>query len=334
MAGRSRCCAMMERIEPVPWPLSIPASSQRGVALLQLLVVLTVIGTWAFLSFWNTSSARQQQQRTTQQALEQAKQALLGWSVSRGTSANPGFPGQLPCPEDTSLIGTSSEGQAASSCTVASPVIGRLPWRTLKLGSAGLGDGEQLWYVLSPGFRVSPVNTTTIGKLTVDGVANAAVALIIAPGPPLSGQNRSIPTAASPPAVGDYLDLGNASGPNFVSSGPTATFDDQIMVITQNELAQAMAKRVVGEMIGDKTANGLHRYYNDHATYPWADVTADGYGDINQSIGSLPIYDMVFDTTTRNWLTANGWYLLVTYSRSTSYAGQISVGGISVKAAE
>lgn len=295
---------------------------QRGVALLLLVFLTAIVATSIFLTAWNSSAGRQRQEQITYRALQLAKDALIGWSVS-GASG----PGVMPCPENTAAIGSALEGSAQSSCTAAAPLIGRLPWRTLKSGSLMDGSGEQLWYVLSPGFRSPPINANSIGHLQVDGVANAAVALIIAPGAPLPGQTRSVPSAGNPPLAANYLDLANAGGNAFVTSGTAGTFNDRIVVITQTELAKAMVRRVLGEVAGGATTNGLLRYYNDYGQFPWADANGDGFADASQTTGTLPFASLSFDSTTANWLNGNGWPSLVGYSRITASTAQIILSG-------
>ena len=309
--------------------MRIPAPCrQRGVALLLFVFLAMIVGTSVLLSAWNSSRGRQQQERATLLALQQAKDAVLGWSASHASR-----PGMLPCPEDTSAIGTANEGQASGSCTAATPRIGRLPWRTLKVDNLQDGNGEQLWYVLSPGFRTSPINTGSPAQLQVDGTASAAVAIIIAPGPPLAGQSRSVPSAASPPQPANYLDLANGAGAVFVSSGPADTFNDRLVVITQAELANALTRRVLGEIAGATTTNGLLRYYNDNSQFPWADTTGDGTADVSQSTGALPYGSLYFDTATGTWLANNGWFPLVSYSRLSASSAQIALGSRTMKVA-
>src|SRR2546427_11020112 len=101
-------------------------------------------------------------------------------------------PGRFPCPEGAALVGTSAEGISApyvgppNAPTCAA--VGRLPWRTLGLDKLVDSSAEPLWDVESPGWQLVTstttltINSNTIGQLNVDGQANAAVALIIAPG--------------------------------------------------------------------------------------------------------------------------------------------------------
>ncbi len=179
---------------------------------------------------------------TTRAALKQGKEAL----IARAVLDTP--PGRMPCPEDTSKIGGAYEGDALGSCSNAATLIGRLPWRTLKLEKLTDGYGEPLWYVLSPGFRSAPINSDTPGQLILDDQSDI-VALIIAPGPALSGQARTAPTSTTPPAAADYLDLSNKDGnPRFVSTGDSSSFNDRVIVITRAELMAPVERRVAREV--------------------------------------------------------------------------------------
>jgi hypothetical protein len=80
------------------------------------------------------------------------------------------------------------EGQADTNCNGASNVLGRLPWRSLKLERLTDGSGEPLWYAVSSGFgSSSTITNNSTGNIVIDGSANPVVAVIIAPGPALPG---------------------------------------------------------------------------------------------------------------------------------------------------
>ncbi|MBL8450868.1 MAG: hypothetical protein JNM32_13245 [Dechloromonas sp.] len=306
--------------------LQIRGGRQSGVALLLLLMVVVMAGAALFLGAWNGAEARRQGETLTATALREAKDAVLGWSAAHAS-----HPGLMPCPEDTVALGSANEGQARAACTAPGPLTGRLAWRTLKQGVLQDVSGAPLWYVLSPGLRSAPINTNTVGQLSVDGVANAAVALIIAPGVPLPGQSRTLPTAANPPAAADYLDLGNAGGVAFVSQGPAATFNDRVLTITRTELMTRLVTRVLAELGGEATVGGLRRFHNDFGEFPWADSDADGIAEAGVISGTMPYKDMTFDATTFNWLLANGWFPLAAYTRADAHSALITLGGRTLK---
>lgn len=215
----------------------------QGFALIALLALITAGILYFLVGQLDAATIQRKRDESTALALAQAKEALIGWSA-----ANASVPGRLPCPEDLSLIGTPNEGRAQSSCNVL-PTIGRLPWRTLGIDRLRDGYGEPLWYALSPGFRLSPINSETPAQLTIDGIPGSAVAIVLSPGPTLPGQLRTAVTATTPPAVASYLDLTNADGDAaFASSGPTVTFNDKLLAISHQDLFGVVEQRVANEV--------------------------------------------------------------------------------------
>lgn len=298
--------------------------SQHGVALLGLLFALVTIALGTLLSAWTNRQAIESHERATQVALQQAKDAVIGFAATQSP------PGRLPCPENTGSIGTPAEGQAQGSCSTPASRIGRLPWRTLRTGKLLDGEGMELWYALSPGFSSSPINSTTLGQLNVDGVANAAVAIIIAPGLPLAGQQRTEPTAANPPQAVDYLDQTNPAG-TFVSSGPAASFNDRILIISHADLFNAVHRTVLAELRGldDQSpglpARGLRRYFTDYGSFPWAATPGSASAVASLASGALPYNDLNY-LGSSTWLSSNGWLPLVTYTRTSASQAQIQLG--------
>ncbi|MGH8747392.1 MAG: hypothetical protein ACREUK_13005, partial [Burkholderiales bacterium] len=174
--------------------------------------------------------------------LNRAKQALIGYVANDAADALEQNPGRLPCPEAPGYFDNpSTEGTAAGTCTL--PAVGRLPWRTLGLDKLVDASGEPLWYVVSPGWAYSgsnlTINSNTTGQLTVDSVANDSVALIIAPGPafvvqasgPCAAKNQIRPTSGTPDPS-NYLECQNAAGSTFVTTGPSGSFNDQVLRVT------------------------------------------------------------------------------------------------------
>jgi len=304
-------------------------SSQGGVALLLLLLVAFGFFSIVALSALNNANGRAAQQRKTELALQLAKDALIGDAVANAT-----LPGRLRCPERISVV-SPIEGQAQTSCTTLTTRIGRFPWKSLHLDRLTDSTGEPLWYAVSPGFSSAPINSNTLGQLQLDSTPNAAVAIIFAPGPPLPGQSRSPASPTNPPQAADYLDLGNAGGSAFVSTGPASNFNDQITVITQSDLFNALNKRVLAELRGldDQAPNlpirGLRDFYKINGQFPWADSDGDGYANTNVSTNKLPFNELSLDA----WLGANNWLPLVTYTRISANSAQLSLGTSTMKVA-
>lgn len=300
--------------------------SQKGVSLLLFLLVTLGFFSTIALSALNSANGRAARELKTALALQQAKEALIGDAVANITS-----PGRLRCPERLSIVAP-IEGQAQGTCSTPATRIGRFPWNSLHLDRLIDGTGEPLWYAISPGFSASPINSNTIGQLQLDGIPNTAVAIIFAPGTPLPGQTRSAISPATPPLETDYLDLGNAGGPAFVSSGPAASFNDRILVITQSDLFKVLNMRVLAELRGldDQAPNlpirGLRKYIHDFGA-PWADGNGDGLSDLNVATGKPPYNNLILDS----WLSSNGWPALVSYTRLSAVSAQISIGSSTLK---
>lgn len=313
--------------------------SQKGSVLLILLLILVIAGTTALFSTLDGKSVKIERDKKTAAALAEAKAAVIAWALKSST------PGRLPCPEDTSLIGTVNEGTSDTSCTL--PAIGRLPWKSLGVSDLRDGDNEVLWYAISAGFRTSPINSDTPAQLTVDGVANNAVAIIFSPGAEVGGQDRPLPTSAAPPSVTQYLEGTNNDGDNtFVTIGLAGSFNDSLLGITHDELFSVVELRVVAEVsnalldyfcgVGNANystkaciASGGNRFFPMPSAF--SDVTCLGAGTLLASVclpsatdhnGRLaanpsPAWDatsILRRISTGNWFQGNGWRELIHYA--------------------
>lgn len=298
--------------------------SQRGVALIVLALLLVLGVTWFLASGLNSITHSAINRSDNAEALAQAKAALIGRMVTDASDSGERNPGGLPCPEAPGYFGTVNEGVAAGNCSA--PAIGRLPWRTLGLPKLLDASGEPLWYVVSPGWALPSstatlrINSDSVGSLTVDGQANAAVALIIAPGGPVitagttacsaRAQRRDVVPLDVCNFVEAALDLSiNPTGtplptPSFTTVGATGGFNDQVLRVTAADLVPpleaalaARAQRDLAPLLAD-AANGdgstpvrfapVPGFYPFAA--PWTDSpTAIYAGAIGASQGMLPL---------------------------------------------
>lgn len=305
---------------------------QRGAALLIFAAVLVFGTAWMLVSGLNAASSNPNlaRRQLSSKALAEAKQALLGYVATQASTDT--YPGRLPCPEAAGYYGdAANEGIASGFCTL--PAVGRLPWRTLGLSKLTDGYGEPLWYVVSPGFALPSstasvsINSNTAAQLTVDGTSAAAVALIIAPGAPMNVQSATDCTArvqlraASPPDLRDYLECENATSPadaTFVTTGPSTSFNDQVVRLTHAELFDAV-EPVVAKRIETQIAPALKTVYagtnwnfpaSPSATYiypfavTFADQTTATYpflGVTGATEGLLPMFTMATNSTRIVW---------------------------------
>jgi hypothetical protein len=233
---------------------------QQGAALLLLLAVLTLGGTWYVISGLQAASGDfvAANRRYNAAVLAQAKRALMGYVAHQAAVSGENNPGAFLCPEAAANIGTGNEGLAAGNCTL--PAVGRLPWKTIGIEKLQDASGEPLWYVVANGWAKPSAAANTIinsnctdsvsamtcwsGQLTVDGRGNAAVALIIAPGKVMSvqasagctarNQARTTPSPTINPL--DYLECYNTATSAFATNGPGTSFNDQGVTIKAAEV--------------------------------------------------------------------------------------------------
>ncbi len=293
------------RIEP-------SARRQNGAALMLFALVLVLGTSWMLVSSLNKATADRSTSIRNQSGavLKQAKEGLIGYVVAQAALSSNLNPGKFPCPEAAASAGQSSEGTAASSCSL--PAIGRLPWKTLGIDKLTDGSGEPLWYVLSTGWAGSgiKINTDSTGNLTVDGQANAAIALIIAPGSALIAsptstqiaagcsartQSRDAKFQAGPPDYRDYLECENASSPSdssfvttVVDNVTDVVFNDQATTVTAADIMPALdgvvAQRILNEIV--PTLAGVYSTVDWNASgtrwfpfaAPFGDTSAAGSG--------------------------------------------------------
>lgn len=241
---------------------------QRGVALLIVLLAILLAAGYAGLRGLNSAYAKSERDVRTLAAMQQAKQALLGYAASRGkllglnpiaTTASRDVPGSLPCPAANfnylDGLGVAQEyGRARETCTTPATRIGRLPWRTLETPELADAAGEPLWYAVSGPFRQQTTGSPRLNLASSGAIRFAwcgtisrerIVAVIIAPGLPLPSQVRG--TAAERDDPFGYLErfVVAPAGADFEFFPGTHTseapaFNDFILTITEEELFDAM----------------------------------------------------------------------------------------------
>ncbi len=235
-------------------------STQRGVALIVFFLALILAGSIFLYTHTSVDQGSIYTQQATSRSLAQAKQALIAYAVtyySRSTSnsvPHAGLHGLLPCPEEPGSI---NEGTESSNCaSVNASVLGRLPWKTLDIPPLKDASGECLWYAVSGPFFNNPrspmTNDDTPGMFRLfdesgsliqgDTPENRIAAVIIAPGPPLSGQNRLANDATSRCKVlhtnaqaAAYLDSHNGINNRLVDTNNADLYEDFITARSMTE---------------------------------------------------------------------------------------------------
>ena len=286
-----------------------PRRAQLGAALLALMAIVLLAVSWFLVTRLQSANQFTAAARVRNAAiLNRAKLALTGYVARQAVLAAESNPGRLPCPEARGYIGTAKEGIAAGSCAL--PALGRLPWRTLGLDGALDAYGEPLWYAVSPGWALPrttaqlTINSNSRGRLALDGREDAAVALIIAPGPALSVSSgvgcapRTQSRGTSPPDVRDYLECDNATLPadaSFASAGPLGSFNDQVLPVTTADLLPGIEAAIMVRIARDVVPPLREAYAGPdwglpvgRAVFPYAAPFADpGASDFRGAAGNV-----------------------------------------------
>ena len=274
--------------------------AQRGAVLMVMLVIMVVGSTTVLVNSLNASDLKITRQQQTVAALAKAKDALAGVAVGYSD-----FPGSLPCPD------TNDDGESDAGGTTGCPqYIGRLPWKTLGLPpDLRDGAGEQLWYTMSRNLRrydsARPLTSDVSGTLSITGTntANDLVAIVLAPGHALPGQNRSTTqtalcattntTIVASRCASNYLEgnndnLSTEANPvagvnpnqNYQTAAASTTFNDQLIAVTSQYTFAPTEKRVAREV---KICLDNYAAANGNK-YPWAVPVADP-STLEQSAG-------------------------------------------------
>jgi hypothetical protein len=308
---------------------------QNGAALLLMLLALVVfIGTFmVYSSSDDAGQSRIRQKEQTARALALAKETLLSHAIidAVSTSQSSPRPGELTCP-DKDNDGAADGG---NTCTL----VGWLPWKTLELEDLRDTADERLWYAVSEDFQDDGNSEPVINSaatfsdllhiLDASGVeTGTAAAVIIAPGSPLAGQTRSAGDNEAAAVIQQYLEGTNSDSDDTFTSETASGLNDQIIVITAEELVERAADLAVRQ-----AAAILKDYYDDNGFYPYPEFdticdinTYDNPGGHQNIAGLLPLtrdgncpYDGVL--TVPSWFIANDWDKVIVYMAAPACAG-------------
>lgn len=329
--------------------------SQQGGALIILVLILVIAGTTALFSVLDGRSMKIEREQKTRVTLAEAKAALIGYMVSRTSSASK--PGDLPCPDKA----TDSNYDGTQDAPCASSRIGKFPWSNVDhLGVPIEGimlnltdaNGDRLWYAVSvnnlsvpinPDIFTNPLLGPWLSVYDSQGslLTNRAVAVIISPGAVLNGQDRS---TTLPNAV-QYLDSVTLNGVNYNNAATSPTkfisgnvndsavpdkvvVNDQVIYITIDEVIPLIEARVAREakacLDNYAIANG--------GNYPWAAPVADltYTSTVNTRLGRLPsgAFSAVGCNTNQTWWA--NWQNFVFYTFPASHQPGSAVDCVAV----
>jgi hypothetical protein len=307
---------------------------QRGLAMIAIVTLFALMSSYLIVNGMarTQNEVLLEQERQTLKSLQEAKSALIAYAASQawsGSSAND-QPGALPCP-------ASDEGGVSGTCSAtASTRVGRFPWKTVKTTDLRDSSGHVLWYALSANFRnasgTTVINSDTQGTLSVTGDSpfSNVVAVIIAPGNPLNGQERSVNS------ISNYLESTNATNTDtFVTGQVSTTFNDRLIVITQADLMSVVEPAVAGRIERDIKPY-LQAYNTEWGAYPFPSTFANPspgtsgsgtnraqstyVGSTSETSGLLP----VSASASYSWTTSVGTTVTLTGGIASSTISSVS----------
>jgi len=286
---------------------------QQGAALILMVFILSLVVLAYTVKALNGNDLRAKEVANTSQALAEAKVALISWAVN-----HPNAPGLMPYPDrNADAGGYDGLSDCPGGATLYSHLIGRLPWKGADYNDCNIllnglgkefldGSNEPLWYAVSknlvhiysptadPVINPSVINNPPYGAwMSVydkNGqlVSNRVAAIIFAPAPPISDQDRSGGKADATNYL-DTFDLQSGGGTKSNRTYSSANedfymgedsrdvrsdntvyqqpyyFNDKLVYITIDELMVEIEKRAAGE-----ARQALKKYYSANQYYPYA----------------------------------------------------------------
>ena len=230
------------------------AATQKGLVLLLMLIgIMMVFGAYA-LTGLSINHVKTEQRKQTQTLLKNAKVALMAHTLTHMDQVGgEGEMGYLSCPYQT---GT-TEGGSDGNCDIKKVnTFGYYPWRSVETDVLTDNSGSCLRYIVSGSYKNSPhsgmINEDTSGQLqVVDSTGSVVagstpedrvVAIIAAPGEPLTGQNRSIDATSF--CGKDYANMGAYLEGNGVTDNGALTgvddYLDQFIHATDSSASEAV----------------------------------------------------------------------------------------------
>ncbi len=275
----------------LPLPRIKRAAQQQGMMLIVLVFFAAIAATAYMINALSKTSIQTERDIKTAEALAQAKAALIGYAVTYDDNHSGEVFGYLPCP-DTSATDTNGEGSQSPCGSQDVSMLGRLPWKTLKISPLKDGYGECLWYAVSGTYKNNPktdnLTPNTSGLLEVmaaDGSsyladpADPAVAVVYAPGPRLADQDGTVDSNAvncgGNYSASNYLDTDVVTGTN--NAGVSASengistfiaaldsqrtpsnedhFNDKLLIIKRGDIFASYCKKYANTLLSNVSAS-------------------------------------------------------------------------------
>jgi len=283
---------------------------QSGSALLIFVVVLMGIGgvVGAELLASKLESVKQEKINHDYKVLRQAKKALLSFAVDYKVDADFYEMGRLPCPDNTFTVST--EGIQSGNCGARhANAVGYFPWKTLGIDILRDSNGECLWYAVSGDYKGSPkanmLNEDSNGLFVIqdeNGVlqhgaapGDRPIAIIIAPGDRLQGQNGALEDPNMEHCKGNYNESDYLESGGIIDYGvdhedtaddiwtflygsigsrlDNSDFNDKMVWITKDEYWDAV--RAQGDLDVDIVGSEIDQLTSD-ITQCFLDYAQDG----------------------------------------------------------
>lgn len=235
-----------------PRPPTKRAKLQRGAAAI-VLVLLVLLGLVTLLTFrLDRRQPELDADKNAALAMSGIKVALIGRAlingIPGGTFQNPGA---LPCPDrNNDGVNDNLPLQCASGTADLPENSGRIPRVTLDTDDLRDASGERFWYILSPEFvdrgNLNPINTFNSVpslRLIENGVTRQVVALIISPGRPLAGQDRTLSNNLT-----NYVEGYDPTTNTLTVSPFSSAYNDHVLAIGAQELFTAVTFRMAREL--------------------------------------------------------------------------------------
>jgi type II secretory pathway pseudopilin PulG len=213
-----------------------------GFTLVELAIVLVVISL-LLVALMGPLSAQQEQKAImdTKRQMDEAKEALFGFLVSRG---------RLPCPADPALdtADVNAGLERTGGCASVANSIGVLPWRALGLREADAWNHRYTYRVAAVFANTTPAITmASVGDIDVRTDAAATTSIVNATEVTAilvsHGRHAEGAWAANGVKIADSSDADEAENSNgdqrFVDHSNTAVapnspYDDLVMWIPKN----------------------------------------------------------------------------------------------------